>query len=220
MNQALVRMESLRTKRINWESYYQTAMIEEEEYKFIQEYSKKPAHGRNEIIINQASQCVRTFLGIPQKISTDDTVQFTLTLLYDLLMENRERVAIFHKFAEDSGVPVYQPLMNLLQRPSPFTACVASHIIAVLVSTSPQRMANDDLKHYLHFIRDQLKNPNGEYLHSAIASLQLLLRVDHYRVAFLENHCVEGLVFRGIASEYNHRSLLCVALCNFLELLI
>jgi V-type H+-transporting ATPase subunit H len=55
-------------------------------------------------------------------------------------------------------------------------------------------MANDDLKHYLHFIRDQLKNPNGEYLHSAIASLQLLLRVDHYRVAFLENHCVEGLV--------------------------
>jgi V-type H+-transporting ATPase subunit H len=169
-------------------------MIEEEEYKFIQEYSKKPAHGRNEIIINQASQCVRTFLGIPQKISTDDTVQFTLTLLYDLLMENRERVAIFHKFAEDSGVPVYQPLMNLLQRPSPFTACVASHIIAVLVSTSPQRMANDDLKHYLHFIRDQLKNPNGEYLHSAIASLQLLLRVDHYRVAFLENHCVEGLV--------------------------
>lgn len=76
-------------------------MIDEEEYKFIQEYSSRAPDGRNEIIINQASQCVRTFLSVPQKISTDDTVQFTLTLLYDLLVENRERVAIFHRYAEE-----------------------------------------------------------------------------------------------------------------------
>ena len=76
-------------------------MIDEEEYHFIQEYSTRPSDGRNSIIINQPSQCVRTFLNVPQKIRTDDTVQFVLTLLYDLLMEDKERVAIFHKYAEE-----------------------------------------------------------------------------------------------------------------------
>ncbi|XP_062508103.1 V-type proton ATPase subunit H-like [Corticium candelabrum] len=193
-NQALARMEKLRGRRINWESYYTTGMIDEEEYHFIQEYSTRPSDGRNSIIINQPSQCVRTFLNVPQKIRTDDTVQFVLTLLYDLLMEDKERVAIFHKYAEDNEVPVYQSLQSLLERPSPFTYSVASHTMAVLLSTSSKPMADDDLKYYLNFIREQLKNPNAEYLHSIIASLQLLLRVNHYRVSFLNHHCVEGLI--------------------------
>eukprot|EP00118_Oscarella_pearsei_P028652 m.2631 g.2631 ORF g.2631 m.2631 type:complete len:468 (+) comp8806_c0_seq1:82-1485(+) len=194
MSQAILRMETLRTKRINWQTYFKTAIVEEDEYRFLQEYSTKTS-SRNELILKQPTQCAKTFLGVPQKIRTDETVQCLLTMFYDLLKENKERLSIFHKYAADVGFPVYQPLMSLLGRPSPFTASVSSHIIGFLVSSSNQLMTEDDLRTYFEFIREQLSpiGQNNEFLLTIISSLQLVLRGDHYRKAFVANHCLEGL---------------------------
>lgn len=51
-------------------------------------------------------------------------------------------------------------------------------------------MDGSDLHFYITWLRDQLKTPGNEYLQSVARCLQMMLRLDEYRVAFVD---VEGI---------------------------
>lgn len=53
-------------------------------------------------------------------ISKDQTVQYILTMIDDLLQEDKSRVEIFKNYAVKNKESMWTPFLNMLNRPDPF----------------------------------------------------------------------------------------------------
>jgi len=67
---------------------------------------------------------------------------------------------------------------------------MTARVIAKIACWSKQLMDGSDLHFYLTWLKDQLKTPNNEYMQSVARCLQMMLRLDAYRIAFVE---LEGI---------------------------
>lgn len=104
-------------------------------------------------------QAARTLLNLLAHVSKDNTIQYILVLIDDLLQEERARVEIFHEYALARKENIWVPFLNLLNRSNGFIVNMASRILAKLACWSQQvQMPKDDLTFYLQFLKDQLTN--------------------------------------------------------------
>ena len=66
-------------------------------------------------------QCARTFISLMTKISKEQTVQYVLTLVDDLLTEDPERTQLFCSTNNKKQPAPWVGFMNMLNRPDKFT---------------------------------------------------------------------------------------------------
>merc|ERR1712088_583057 len=123
-------------------------------------------------------------------ISKETTIQYLLTLLDDILQEDKSRVEIFKEYSAKRKESAWVQLLTLLNRPGAFIMNMTARVIAKIACWSKQLMDGSDLHFYLTWLKDQLKTPNNEYMQSVARCLQMMLRLDAYRVAFVE---LEGI---------------------------
>ncbi|XP_037708049.1 V-type proton ATPase subunit H isoform X2 [Drosophila subpulchrella] len=171
----------IRTRAINWASYMQSQMISEEDYKAISALDKS----RASYLATNSSQVVKTLLNLVSHLSKDSTIQYILVLLDDLLQEDRSRVDLFHETAGKLKQCIWGPFLNLLNRQDGFIVNMASRILAKFACWGHETMPKSDLNFYLQFLKDQLASNNNEYIQSVARCLQMMLRVDEYRFAFV-----------------------------------
>ncbi|XP_015035951.1 V-type proton ATPase subunit H isoform X2 [Drosophila miranda] len=171
----------IRTKTINWASYMQSQMISEEDYRAISALDKS----RAAFLAQNSSQVVKTLLNLVSHLSKDSTIQYILVLLDDLLQEDRSRVDLFHDTAGKLKQCIWGPFLNLLNRQDGFIVNMASRILAKFACWGHETMPKSDLNFYLQFLKDQLASNNNEYIQSVARCLQMMLRVDEYRFAFV-----------------------------------
>nr|NP_723993.1 vacuolar H[+]-ATPase SFD subunit, isoform D [Drosophila melanogaster]AAN10957.1 vacuolar H[+]-ATPase SFD subunit, isoform D [Drosophila melanogaster] len=171
----------IRTRTINWASYMQSQMISEEDYKAISALDKS----RASFLAQNSSQVVKTLLNLVSHLSKDSTIQYILVLLDDLLQEDRSRVDLFHDTAGKLKQCIWGPFLNLLNRQDGFIVNMSSRILAKFACWGHETMPKSDLNFYLQFLKDQLASNNNEYIQSVARCLQMMLRVDEYRFAFV-----------------------------------
>ncbi|XP_022228065.1 V-type proton ATPase subunit H isoform X3 [Drosophila obscura] len=171
----------IRTKAINWAPYMQSQMISEEDYRAISALDKS----RAAYLAQNSSQVVKTLLNLVSHLSKDSTIQYILVLLDDLLQEDRSRVDLFHDTAGKLKQCIWGPFLNLLNRQDGFIVNMASRILAKFACWGHETMPKSDLNFYLQFLKDQLASNNNEYIQSVARCLQMMLRVDEYRFAFV-----------------------------------
>ncbi|XP_017086637.1 V-type proton ATPase subunit H isoform X2 [Drosophila eugracilis] len=171
----------IRTRTINWASYMQSQMISEEDYKAISALDKS----RASYLAENSSQVVKTLLNLVSHLSKDSTIQYILVLLDDLLQEDRSRVDLFHETAGKLKQCIWGPFLNLLNRQDGFIVNMSSRILAKFACWGRETMPKSDLNFYLQFLKDQLASNNNEYIQSVARCLQMMLRVDEYRFAFV-----------------------------------
>ncbi|XP_017088924.1 V-type proton ATPase subunit H isoform X3 [Drosophila bipectinata] len=171
----------IRTRTINWASYMQSQMISEEDYKAISTLDKS----RGTYLAQNSSQVVKTLLNLVSHLSKDSTIQYILVLLDDLLQEDRSRVDLFHETAGKLKQCIWGPFLNLLNRQDGFIVNMSSRILAKFACWGHETMPKSDLNFYLQFLKDQLATNNNEYIQSVARCLQMMLRVDEYRFAFV-----------------------------------
>lgn len=171
----------IRTRTINWASYMQSQMISEEDYKAISALDKS----RASFLAQNSSQVVKTLLNLVSHLSKDSTIQYILVLLDDLLQEDRSRVDLFHETAGKLKQCIWGPFLNLLNRQDGFIVNMSSRILAKFACWGHETMPKSDLNFYLQFLKDQLASNNNEYIQSVARCLQMMLRVDEYRFAFV-----------------------------------
>ena len=72
-------------------------MISDQDHRFISRFDSAPdAKGRDAVISSEAPlQLAETFYTLLNQVSKDTTVQYLLTLLDDVLQEDKTRVEIF-----------------------------------------------------------------------------------------------------------------------------
>uniref|UniRef100_A0A6P7GP68 V-type proton ATPase subunit H n=1 Tax=Diabrotica virgifera virgifera TaxID=50390 RepID=A0A6P7GP68_DIAVI len=184
------RATDIRNQHVNWQSYFQSQMISQEDYNFIVAFDVTDSAKREALLKSDRNQCAQTLLNLLGHVSKDQTLQYILVLVDDMLQENRSRVEIFHEYANQKKESVWGPFLNLLNRQDGFITNMTSRIIAKIACWSQTLMDRSDLHFYLTWLKDQLKTQNNEYIQSVARCLQMMLRIDDYRFAFVS---VDGI---------------------------
>lgn len=188
------RAQDVRNQRINWQSYLQSQMIGQEDYNFISRFDGVDARNREALVKENPMQLPKTFFHLLNQISKDQTIQYLLTLLDDVLQEDKSRVDLFKQYAASKNESVWVHFLNLLNRPLGFVMNMTARVIAKMACWSRELMAGSDLQYYLTWLKDQLKAPSNEYIQSVARCLQMMLRIDAYRQAFVHLDGISTLV--------------------------
>lgn len=188
------RAQDVRGQRVNWQSYLQSNMISDEEYRCITKLDVHDPRVREAFIKENPNLMAKTLLGLLNKINKEPTVQYLLTLLDDILQEDKNRVDMFKAYAAQRNESVWVHLLNLLNRPQGFIKNMTARVIAKMACWSRELMKGSDLQFYLTWLKDQLRAPGNEYIQSVVRCLQMMLRIDEYRQAFVHLDGISTLV--------------------------
>merc|ERR1719189_3236381 len=164
--------------------------MSQDDFTFISRFDGGSLQEREALIQKNPLQCAKTFYNLLGHISKDQTIQYLLTLIDDFLQENKNRVAIFREYSRKKKESVWAHFLNLLNRPDGFIQNMTSRVVAKMACWSVEKMAGSDLQYYLTWLKDQLRMQGNEYIQSVARCLQMMLRIDDYRHAFL---AVDGI---------------------------
>lgn len=70
-----------------------------------------------------------------------------------------------------------------------------SSIIAKLACFGSTLLDGSDLNYYFAFLKEQLRTPGNDYINTTARSLQMMLRIDEYRHAFVSMDGIARLIF-------------------------
>jgi len=179
------RAQEVRAQRVNWQSYLQSQMISQEDFSVISRLDSGDPASRTKVVKEAPQQCAKTLYNLLGHISKDQTVQYLLTLVDDFLQEDKSRVTIFREYSKKRKESVWAAFLNLLNRPDGFIQNMTSRVVAKMACWSVEQMAGSDLQYYLTWLKDQLRMTGNEYVQSVARCLQMMLRIDVYRQAFV-----------------------------------
>ncbi|XP_039435172.1 V-type proton ATPase subunit H isoform X1 [Culex pipiens pallens] len=145
----------IRQNKPNWAPYVQSQMISQEDYNCVSALDKDKK-SQAQYLHENPGQCAKTFLNLLSHVSKDQTIQYILVMIDDLLQEDRTRVQIFHEYAIKRKESVWAPFLNLLNRQDGFIVNMASRVVGKLACWGQELMPKSDLHFYLQWLKDQL----------------------------------------------------------------
>lgn len=145
----------IRQNKPNWAPYVQSQMISQEDYNCVSALDKDKK-SQAQYLQENPGQCAKTFLNLLSHVSKDQTIQYILVMIDDLLQEDRTRVQIFHDYAIKRKESVWAPFLNLLNRQDGFIVNMASRVVGKLACWGQELMPKSDLHFYLQWLKDQL----------------------------------------------------------------
>lgn len=184
----------VRLNRVNWQSYLQGQMISQEDYDVITRLDNSALDAKAQFLKERPYLCAKTFLNLMGHISKDQTVQYILTMIDDILQEDKGRVEIFREYARKNKESVWGPFLNMLTRPDGFIVNQTSRIVAKIACWGKELMEGADLHYYLTWLKEQMKQTTNEYLQTVARCLQMMLRIDDYRFAFVKVDGISTLI--------------------------
>uniref|UniRef100_A0A8C5YLS6 V-type proton ATPase subunit H n=1 Tax=Marmota marmota marmota TaxID=9994 RepID=A0A8C5YLS6_MARMA len=227
----------VRANKVNWQSYLQGQMISAEDCEFIQRFEmKRSPEEKQEMLQMEGSQCAKTFINLMTHISKEQTVQYILTMVDDMLQENHQRVSIFFEYAKRSKSTAWPYFLPMLNRQDPFTVHMAARIIAKLAAWGKELMEGSDLNYYFNWIKTQLSSQklrgsgvavetgtvsssdSSQYVQCVAGCLQLMLRVNEYRFAWVEAdgvNCIMGVLSNKCGFQLQYQMIFSIWLLAF-----
>jgi len=183
------KANEVRANKVNWQSYQQGQMISQEDFAIITKLDTAPEL-RVSILKERPLECAKTLVTVMTHMAKDQTLQYVLTMIDDILQEDKTRVEMLCEFAQKNKESVWSPFLALLNRTDGFIINQTSRIIAKIACWSRQHMEGNDLSFYMSWLKDQLRLSNNEHLQTVARCLQMMLRISEYRHAFVN---VEGI---------------------------
>jgi V-type H+-transporting ATPase subunit H len=109
------------------------------------------------IIFLLIKKCIKTLMKILNKVSKESTLQYTVTLIDDLLLENKNRVDIFHLYAKKYKENVFQSFVRMLYLQDNYLIHQVCRIITKLACWSNETMHDKELRDFIYLIKDHLE---------------------------------------------------------------
>lgn len=128
-------------------------MISNEDYTCV---SALDSDKKSQYLQQNPSQAAKTLLNLLTHVSKDQTIQYILVMIDDLLQEDRTRVEIFHEYTMKRKESVWAPFLNLLNRQDGFIVNMSARILGKLACWGHDQMPKSDLHFYLQWLKDQL----------------------------------------------------------------
>jgi len=174
--------------RPNWSSYLRSELIPQDEYNFIVAYeSARTKVERDEVLNRDRNNSVKCIIGLITEVAKDVLIRYVLTVLDDLLQEDKSRVEMFHAYAKKQKRSIWSWFQGLLSRQDPFIVNQISSIFAKFACFGSTLMEGKELSYYINTLKEGVRNQNNDYINTSVRCLQMLLRIDEYRQEFVNS---------------------------------
>ncbi|KAL3838507.1 hypothetical protein ACJIZ3_023098 [Penstemon smallii] len=211
-DQPQISTEEVLKNDIPWETYMTTKLITGTGLQLLRRYDKKPDNYKAQLLDDDGPAYIRVFVSILRDIFKEETVEYILALIDELLTANPKRARLFHD-ASLANEDIYEPFLRLLWKGSWFIQEKSCKILSLIVSGRPKAhdsaVANgaskskkevptidDVLKELVEWLSTQLKKPSHPTLGipSAISCLATLLKEPLVRSSFVQADGVKLLI--------------------------
>ncbi|CAM6120518.1 unnamed protein product [Calypogeia fissa] len=195
--------KSVLQRDIPWETYMTAKLITGTGLQLLRRYDHKPENVQAALLDENGVAYVKVFVGILRDISKEDTQEYILAVIDDMLSANPKRARIFHdKFLE--SINIYDPFLRLLLKRKWFIQETSCKILTLMISARPvdfqysqensqtgkQQISDFDktLRALVDWLCGQLKHPSHPTrgIASAISSLATILRENKVRELLLK----------------------------------
>lgn len=213
MEQAELTSVQVLKRDIPWETYMTTKLITGTCLQLLRRYDNKSESYRAQLLEDDGPAYVRVFVSILRDIYKEETVEYVLALIDEMLTANPKRARLFHdnSLADED---TYEPFLRLLWNGNWFIQEKSCKILTQIVSARPKSqnglIANgeasnskkkstsieDVLKGLVEWLCAELKRPSHPILGppTAIHCLATLLREPVVRSLFVQDDGVKLLV--------------------------
>jgi len=170
---------------IPWDGYRRAELIKDQELELILKYDKKSEDVRKNLIQKDGETYADLFLQLLVKINKEETLQYLLTLIDQLLRDIPQSVHLFLRLSAKNPSFPFGPLLRLLNRSNLdwFTYAKASSVTATLMASSSS-LPEENVQSMCNWLREQLRKPDEKDVCNAISALQKLGRKDEFRQSF------------------------------------
>jgi len=177
--------EQVLGRDIPWEGYQRANLINGKELELIKKYDKKTDETRRALILQEGETYAELFLELLLKINKEETFQYLLSLIDQLLTDHPETVRLFLRLSTKKPAFPLDPFLRILSRSSSdwFTNAKTSNILAILMSNSSE-VSEANVKYMCQWLRTQLRSADDRDVSNAVQALQKFLRKDDFRPIF------------------------------------
>ncbi|XP_078163215.1 putative V-type proton ATPase subunit H [Carex rostrata] len=242
MDHAELTTEQVLKRDIPWETYMSTKLITSACLQLLRRYDKRPENQKAALLDDEGPAYVRVFVNILRNISKEETVEYVLALIDDMLTANPMRARLFHdKSLSDEDT--YDPFLRLLWKGNWFIQEKSCKILSTIVSVRPKvqnggilngessgsksklTTIHDVLRGLVDWLCSQLRNPSDPTcsVPVAINCLATLLKEASVRSLFVQGDGVK-LLIPLISPASNQQSIqilyetcLCIWLLSYFE---
>ncbi|KAL5568282.1 hypothetical protein UlMin_024857 [Ulmus minor] len=241
-DQAELTAEQVLKRDIPWETYMTTKLITGTCLQLLRRYDNRPESYRAQLLDEDGPAYIQVFVGILRDIFKEETVEYVLALIDEMLAANPKRARLFHDKSL-ANEDTYEPFLRLLWKGNWFIQEKSCKILAVIVSARPKPqdgiVANgeasnskrklttidDVLKALVEWLCAQLKKPSHPSLGipTAINCLATLLKEPVVRSSFVQADGVKLLVplitpaSTQQSTQLLYETCLCVWLLSYFE---
>ncbi|KAI3929072.1 hypothetical protein MKX01_028009 [Papaver californicum] len=111
MDQSELTTENVLKRDIPWETYMSTKLITGTCLQLLRRYDKKSESYRATLLDDDGPAYIRVFLNILRDIFKEETVEYVLALIDEMLAANPKRARLFHdKFLASEDT--YEPFLS------------------------------------------------------------------------------------------------------------
>lgn len=213
MDRAELTTEQILKRDIPWETYMTTKLINGTSLQLLRRYDHKSESQRAALLDDEGPAYIRVFVGLLRDISKEETVEYVLALIDEMLTANPKRAKLFHDKSL-SNLDTYEPFMRSLWKGHWFIQEKSCKILSLIVSARPKGQENfysngeaetskstytsidDVLKGLVEWLCTQLRNPSHptQSVPVAVNCLATLLRESSVRASFVQADGVKLLI--------------------------
>ncbi|KAF7809758.1 V-type proton ATPase subunit H [Senna tora] len=111
MNQAELTTEQVLRRDIPWETYMTTKLISGTSLQLLRRYDHRSLSHRAQLLDDDGPAYVRVFVNVLRDIFKEETVEYVLALIDEMLTANPKRARLFHDKSLSSE-DTYEPFLN------------------------------------------------------------------------------------------------------------
>ncbi|KAA8538814.1 hypothetical protein F0562_025506 [Nyssa sinensis] len=212
MDQAELTTEQVLKRDIPWETYMTTKLITGTGLQLLRRYDNRSESYRAALVDDDGPAYVRVFVSILRDIFKEETVEYVLALIDEMLTANPKRARLFHDRSL-ANEDTYEPFLRLLWKGNWFIQEKSCKILSLIVSARPKfqdftangeasnskkkfTTIDDVLKGLVEWLCAQLKKPShpSRGIPTAINCLATLLKEPVVRSSFVQADGVKLLV--------------------------
>nr|CAB3458251.1 unnamed protein product [Digitaria exilis] len=196
MDRAELATEQVLKRDIPWEHYMSTKLISGTCLQLLRRYDHKPESQRAPLLEEDGPSYVRVFLNILRSVSKEETVEYVLALIDEMLATNPKRTALLlwkgNWFVQEKSCKILTDIISA--RPKLQNGMLpngdSSNSKSKLTST------HDVLRGLVDWLCSQLRNPTHPScsIPTAIHCLSTLLREPYVRTLFVQADGIKLLI--------------------------
>eukprot|EP01121_Diplochlamys_sp_Union-15-3_P006733 TRINITY_DN1723_c0_g2_i1.p1 TRINITY_DN1723_c0_g2~~TRINITY_DN1723_c0_g2_i1.p1 ORF type:complete len:466 (-),score=57.48 TRINITY_DN1723_c0_g2_i1:29-1426(-) len=199
-SEAVLTEEDVLGRDVQWQKLCDLGQLSPPQFNLITKYDRaKLLSDRGSLLEKDSEVYCQIFMTLLSRLQQDDSLQYVLTLVEEVLKDKPERALYFYKLKDsqkDSGTPElpFGPLFSLLGRRQDWYINSKTCSIITLFLMQFPAVSKENTEFIFRWFIEQLKKESDRDKAIAVISLQTLLRRDKYRIIFAQEGGVNMLV--------------------------